>query len=851
MDLEELERQKKLLEAKLAKVTDEEVYAKKALVPDFYGSSDEEEDKPVKVEGSKIQQKNMHVPEQHIRQREKDSRQHRLKEKSPESRDKHSSNHVISTEEKRLKDSSLGRTEKRHSESSKSYQDKRERHVSDHSHRDRSPRHRSRSPVLLKREVAPSSRNRSPRFSNSDRRRSRSPRRHKSPPFVNLQGVAEALHFSKYETVEAQLISKENVARVHLTNKHGEAGVQYTQQKDVAELQYTRKEDAAKVRHISQKRRSRSPAYESSRHSRTPTKLRAKTPERHHSPKQRNFQRSRSPYNPRNRSPLRNTGRLSAQEYRSNRRERPKSSGEDRRTDSSRNREKKRQRGETEKEKEDKRGTHNEVEESSSEEEIDDIDIEEEEEDEEAVIQRRRQQRQELLKRLGVNQAVSSEVSSPLQSVQSEASGADSPDSTGITEQIVAKFDAEQSVDFEETVKAKREIMGLDENSVDSGEAKKTSMDMFTDSDMFAENYNSPSAVQQFAARAHDNPNLTDNWDDAEGYYRVRIGEVLDNRYTVYGYTGQGVFSNVVRARDMARGNQEVAVKIIRNNEVMHKTGLKELDVLRRLNDADPDDKFHCLRLFRNFFHKQHLCLVFESLSMNLREVLKKYGKDVGLHIKAVRSYSQQLLLALKLLKKCNILHADIKPDNILVNESKLVLKLCDFGSASHVAENDITPYLVSRFYRAPEIVLGLGYGFGIDMWSVGSTLFELYSGKIMFPGKSNNQMLKLFMDFKGKFPNKLIRKAMFKEQHFDSNCNFLYQEVDKVTEREKVVVMTNINSTRDLQTELVGAQQLPTDQFRKVTQLKDLLEKILMLDPGKRFSINQALTHPFIQERI
>lgn len=123
------------------------------------------------------------------------------------------------------------------------------------------------------------------------------------------------------------------------------------------------------------------------------------------------------------------------------------------------------------------------------------------------------------------------------------------------------------------------------------------------------------------------------------------------------------------------------------------KTGLKELEFLKKLNDADPDDKFHCLRLLRHFYHKQHLCLVFEPLrygererdarrpltccviltcrplvrSMNLREVLKKYGKDVGLHFKAVRSYSQQLFLALKLLKRCNILHADIKPDNILV----------------------------------------------------------------------------------------------------------------------------------------------------------------------------------------
>ncbi|KAK8777588.1 hypothetical protein V5799_029066 [Amblyomma americanum] len=346
---------------------------------------------------------------------------------------------------------------------------------------------------------------------------------------------------------------------------------------------------------------------------------------------------------------------------------------------------------------------------------------------------------------------------------------------------------------------AKRQMIVQEGNTEsDTGQEKKKQLDMFSE-DMFAENYSSPSSVQKFSSRAQENPNLTDNWDDAEGYYRVRIGEVLDTRYTVYGYTGQGVFSNVVRARDMARGNQDVAVKIIRNNEVMHRTGLKELEMLRRLNDADPDDKFHCLRLFRHFFHKQHLCLVFEPLSMNLREVLKKYGKDVGLHIKAVRSYSQQLFFALKLLKRCNILHADIKPDNILVNETKLVLKLCDFGSASHVAENDITPYLVSRFYRAPEIVLGLGYDFGIDMWSVGCTLYELYTGKIMFPGKSNNQMLKFCMDLKGKFPNRLIRKGIFRDQHFDANCNFLYHEVDKVTEREKVVVMTNINQTRDL----------------------------------------------------
>lgn len=230
--------------------------------------------------------------------------------------------------------------------------------------------------------------------------------------------------------------------------------------------------------------------------------------------------------------------------------------------------------------------------------------------------------------------------------------------------------------------------------------------------------------------------------------------------------------------------------------------------MLKKLNDADPDDRFHCLRLYRHFFHKQvsnslqkkniesnfriinlkfifqHLCMVFEPLSMNLREVLKKYGKNVGLHIKAVRSYTQQLFLALKLLKKAGILHADIKPDNILVNESNLILKLCDFGSATHITDNEITPYLVSRFYRAPEIILGMQYDYAIDMWSAGCTIYELYTGKILFSGKSNNQMLKFFMDLKGKIPNKVIRKGQFKDQHFDQNCNFLSHEIDKLTER-------------------------------------------------------------------
>uniref|UniRef100_A0A4W6E284 Serine/threonine-protein kinase PRP4 homolog n=1 Tax=Lates calcarifer TaxID=8187 RepID=A0A4W6E284_LATCA len=488
--------------------------------------------------------------------------------------------------------------------------------------------------------------------------------------------------------------------------------------------------------------------------------------------------------------------------------------------------------------------------ESSEEEVLEDFDGEEI--DEEALIEQRRQQRLAIVQKYKVVNEDTNMVSEPSSPQSSTRSRSPSPDD--ILERVAAdvkEYERENLNTFEANIKAKHNLIAQEKDGANP--KKPSAPDMFTESDdMFAADFDS--ARMRAAGVGKDfkeNPNLRDNWTDAEGYYRVNIGETLDKRYDVYGYTGQGVFSNVIRARDTARAGQEVAVKIIRNNELMQKTGLKELEFLKKLNDADPDDKFHCLRLFRHFYHKQHLCLVFEPLSMNLREVLKKYGKDVGLHIKAVRSYSQQLFLALKLLKRCNILHADIKPDNILVNESKTILKLCDFGSASHVADNDITPYLVSRFYRAPEIIIGKPYDYGIDMWSVGCTLYELYTGKILFPGSSNNHMIKLAMDLKGKMPNKMIRKGLFKDQHFDQNLNFLYIEVDKVTEREKVTVMSTINPTKDLLADMIGGQRLPEDQRKKVMQLKDLLDGTLMLDPAKRISINQALQHPFIQEKI
>lgn len=458
---------------------------------------------------------------------------------------------------------------------------------------------------------------------------------------------------------------------------------------------------------------------------------------------------------------------------------------------------------------------------------------EENEDDEDAIIEKRRRERQALLAKIKDNKPKVFET---------------------IKASVLVEDDRESEDEVEKIVE-KKEEENHEWRSLKLGGGGKSGgggrmLDMFALDDEDASNENNRTTGNEQIAASSDNPNLTDNWDDAEGYYRVQTGELLDQRYSVFGYTGQGVFSNVVRARDMARGGQEVAIKIIRNNEIMHKTGQRELDTLRRLNEADADDKYHCLRLYRHFYHKHHLCMTFEPLAMNLREVLKKYGKHVGINILAVKSYATQLLLALKLLRRCNIIHADIKPDNILVNETKSHLKLCDFGSAAFVTENEVTPYLVSRFYRAPEIIMGLRYDFPIDLWSAGTTIYELYTGKIMFPGHSNNQMLKLFMELKGKFPNKIIRRGQFRGQHFDESCNFLSHETDKVTQRDKVSVMPVVNKSRSLSHELRAGEKLTSEQNAKVTQLVDFLDKIHTIDPQKRPSVNWCLNHPFISEK-
>ncbi|KAI4668176.1 uncharacterized protein J4E88_001078 [Alternaria novae-zelandiae] len=357
---------------------------------------------------------------------------------------------------------------------------------------------------------------------------------------------------------------------------------------------------------------------------------------------------------------------------------------------------------------------------------------------------------------------------------------------------------------------------------------------------------------------------LLDNWDDPEGYYKLISNELVDGgRYRMIKGLGRGVFANVAQAEEVRADTGDsnpriVAIKMIRRNDLMRRASQKEMDFLRKVNEADPQDKRHIIRLLGSFDHKGHLCIVFEHMSKNLRDLLKEETNGHGLTLPAVRIYARQMFLGLQHLQNCQVIHLDLKPDNVLVSADKKTIKLADFGTA--VDKRDVierTEYLVSRFYRAPEIILGMEVGYPVDMWAVGCTVYELWTGKILFTGRSNNQMIKSFMDCLGWPSEKLLKKGLVNNilDNFELGppLKFISREVDQYNKLSVRKIEQQKKINRDMKTRVhEAARSISTGgpTVGELNDLADLLSASLHMNVEKRLSPKEALAHKFFASK-
>ena len=256
--------------------------------------------------------------------------------------------------------------------------------------------------------------------------------------------------------------------------------------------------------------------------------------------------------------------------------------------------------------------------------------------------------------------------------------------------------------------------------------------------------------------------------------FKYKIGEIILNKYEIISKIGEGTFGLCLKCFDLIE-KEFICIKIIKNikNSQIQKNN-NEIEILNLLKNNKNINLVNIIKLKNSFIYKNYYFLVFELLYNNLYIELK-LNNFKGYDLNIIKKIATQILFCLLYLKKNNIIHCDIKPENILFsNKSKNDIKLIDFGSSCFNNKKQKYFYIQSRFYRAPEILLSKEYDFGIDMWSLGCILCELFIGYPIFPGENEDDMIKIIKNFSEK---KGIFYDIFNDKNIDKDfIDFLKQ---------------------------------------------------------------------------
>ncbi|XP_050936098.1 serine/threonine-protein kinase AFC2 isoform X2 [Cucumis melo] len=270
--------------------------------------------------------------------------------------------------------------------------------------------------------------------------------------------------------------------------------------------------------------------------------------------------------------------------------------------------------------------------------------------------------------------------------------------------------------------------------------------------------------------------------DDKDGHYMFALGDNLTSRYKIHSKMGEGTFGQVLECWDREK-KEMVAIKIVRGIRKYRDAAMIEIEVLQQLGKHDKGGN-RCVQIRNWFDYRNHICIVFEKLGPSLYDFLRKNNYR-SFPIDLVRDIARQLLECVAFMHDLRMIHTDLKPENILLVSGDYVkvhdyknlsrsprdssnfkrvpksssIKVIDFGSTTYDRQDQ--NYIVStRHYRAPEVILGLGWSFPCDIWSVGCILVELCSGEALFQTHENLEHLAMMERVLGPLPQDMLKKV-------------------------------------------------------------------------------------------
>lgn len=304
--------------------------------------------------------------------------------------------------------------------------------------------------------------------------------------------------------------------------------------------------------------------------------------------------------------------------------------------------------------------------------------------------------------------------------------------------------------------------------------------------------------------------------------------------YVPLALKGSGVFGYVIEAYDR---NRDIRVAIKRTHKVGTKLS-REYAILSELKDCEYIVKLLDVFFSTNDDKKIIQNLVFEFVPSSLEKYIETFKIEKKIiPIEKIKILSKQMLTGLNYCHKKNIVHRDLKPENILLTNDEII-KICDFGS-SKIINNDknteaiskSTPYIVTRYYRAPELLLGKSnYDFKIDIFSAGCIIAELFILAPLFPGASEGSQIFEYMNILG-IPDKKY-----------------FEEFTSIKALDDI-----LNKCKDMTVYPLDEILNSNNKYNKkdIDEVCDLLYNMLNFDYNKRFTAEQCLEHQFLKDVI